>query len=102
MLLAFPRFEGISGWVGMNLDLFVIGELTMSIGSLVSFGIALVVVGAVWGQARFRARRRWKAAIDTFARLQMNHEPRPPLLRSGQVSSAEPGFRSRERQTVTG
>jgi hypothetical protein len=88
--------------VGGNLILFVIGELTMSIGSLTIFLIAVGVVGAFWGSSRVRARRRWKSAIDSFAELQMIHEPAARFLYESQASLAEPVFRSRERQTITG
>ena len=88
--------------VAGNLNLFVIGEFTMSIGALTIFLIAFGVVGAFWGSSRVRARRRWKSAIDSFAELQMIHEPPARFLYESQASLAEPVFRSRERQTITG
>jgi hypothetical protein len=78
------------------------GVLTMPVGSLTVFLIAFAVVGAVWGQARFRARRRWRSAIDSFARLQMNYESSSELPRSSQITLAEPAFRPHQRQTITG
>lgn len=89
--------------VGRSLNLFVIGDLTMSIGSLTFFLIAFAVVGAFWGRSRVRARRRWKSAIDSFAELQLIHEPPARFLYESQAGlAAEPVFRSRERQTITG
>ncbi len=74
----------------------------MSIGSLTIFLIAIAVVGALWGSSRLRARRRWKSAIDSFADLQMIHEPPARFLYESQASLSDSGFRSRERQTITG
>ena len=59
-----------------SVELFVIGVLMMPFGSLTIFVVAFAVVGALWGRARIRARRRWRSAIDSFARLQMTHESR--------------------------
>ena len=50
---AFPRFEENLCWLGMSLELFVIGESTMSIGSLASFWIAFAVVLAFWDKLAF-------------------------------------------------
>jgi hypothetical protein len=86
----------------MSLELSLASESKMPIGSLTIVLIAVAILGAVWGQARIRARRRWKLAIDTFARLQMSHESPTQFSRSAQITLAEPAFRSREPQTVTG
>jgi hypothetical protein len=74
----------------------------MSTGSLTILLIAFAVVCAVWGRSRIRARRRWRSALDSFARLQMSDESPARLLYESQASLTESGFRTAVRQTVTG
>jgi hypothetical protein len=37
--------------------------------------IAAALFAIVWRRSRVRARRRWRAALDSFAELQIEHEP---------------------------
>jgi hypothetical protein len=46
----------------------------MAIVPLIGVSIAVAIVGAVWRRSRVRAKRRWKAALERFAELQMDHE----------------------------
>ena len=44
-------------------------------------GLVLAVVGGFWRRSRIRARRRWRAALDAFARLQIDREKATKALR---------------------
>jgi hypothetical protein len=46
----------------------------MHIEPLVQAFAALAILGGVWWRSRLRARRRWQAALDTFAKLQVTRE----------------------------
>jgi hypothetical protein len=54
----------------------------MQIVPLVGAVLAVVVIlGGIWRHFRVRALRRWKAAIETFVRLQLDHETGRQVLR---------------------
>jgi len=56
----------------------------MQIVQLVAAFAMLVILGSAWRHSRVRAQRRWKAAIETFARLQLNRDTPRRILRNFQ------------------
>jgi hypothetical protein len=55
----------------------------MQIVQLVAAFAMLVILGSAWRRSRVRAQRRWKAALETFAQLQLNRDTPRRILRNG-------------------